>query len=75
MTSMSLGPSGELPLWRRITPGQKSMAHSPFSVGRVASSARPQGWGALLCSVAPHLTAGACNFGRERGGSCLDQGR
>ena len=80
MTSVSPGPPGESPSWRRITPGQKSMAHSPFSAGREARSAGSRGmWRPALLSVPTSDSVwggvGACN---SRGGedeSHLGQGR
>lgn len=74
MTSVSPGPSLEPPSWRRITPGQKSMAHSPFSAGREARSVGSQRWGALLCSPSPHLTAGGLQLQARRGCKPSGQG-
>ena len=66
--------------WRRITPGQKSMAHSPFSAGREARSVSSRGmWRPALLSVPTSDSVwggvGACNSRRGEDESHLGQGR
>lgn len=78
MTSVSPGPPGESPSWRRITPGQKSMAHSPFSAGREARLAGSRGmWRPPLLSVPTSDGGGwgACSARRGEDESHLGQGR